>query len=293
MKEERIRKVTFFSKEPLVCPVCEFNFYREDLLSGSGRLIAGELTDELRRLYEPSKKYGKIVPLVYSALVCPGCLFAAYPKDFDAVSTEPETVAALQEQRSKRESSAGLIFERLDFSRSRTLAEGSASYYLAVMCYEHFKKDYSPTIKQGISALRAAWLFGELHRERPNENYDYVSSLFYRKARFFYDQALEKEQTGQQSMSSVSQLGPDIDKNYGYEGVLYLTAMLEYKYGPKKNPGKRIENLERAKKVISKVHGMGKASRSKPSTILEKTKDLFALIGEEVKALKGEQEDEI
>ena len=158
------------------------------------------------------------------------------------------------------------------------------------MCYEHFKKECAPTIKQGVSALRGAWLFNELHREKSNENYDYVSNLFYRKARFFYRQAMEMEQTGQQSMSAMSNLGPDIDKNYGYDGTLYITALLEYKYGPKKYPEKRIENLDMAKKAISKVHGMGRASRSKPSALLEKAKDLFALIGEEAKALKGERE---
>ena len=291
MKEQKAKRVTYFSKEAITCPVCELDFYREDLLSGSGRLIAGELTDELRRLYEPSKKYGKILPLVYAVLVCPRCYFAAYPKDFEAQASEPETVAVLAEEQDDRKTSVELIIDKLDFTERRTIREGSASYYLALSCYEHFRKEYSPTIKQAMSALCGAWLFSELHREKPNENYDYVSSLFYRKARFFYDQALEKEQTGGESMSLVAHLGPDVDKNYGYDGVLYVTALLEYRYGPKKQPERRIESLDRAKKVISKVHGMGRASRSKPSTILEKAKDLYSAIAEEVKELKGEQEE--
>ena len=40
------KKTTFFSKNPIMCPVCDTSFYKEDLLSGGGRLIAGELTDE-------------------------------------------------------------------------------------------------------------------------------------------------------------------------------------------------------------------------------------------------------
>ena len=75
-------KTTFFSKNPIVCPVCETSFYKEDLLSGGGRLIAGELTEELHRTYEPSKKYGEVYPLVYAVLVCPSCLYAAYTQDF-------------------------------------------------------------------------------------------------------------------------------------------------------------------------------------------------------------------
>ena len=292
MKEEKLKRVTFFSKEAITCPACDSKFYREDLLSGSGRLIAGELTDELRRLYEPSKKFGKIVPLIYTILVCPVCYFSAFPKDFEALEAESDTLALIRMEREKRRESVSLILEPLDFTESRTLKEGCASWFLGLMCYEHFKKQYSPTIKQGLCALRGAWLFDELHREKSNENYDYLSALFYRKARFFYAEALEKEQSGAETMSSMSHLGPDIDKNYGYDGVLYITALLEYRYGPKKLVQRRIESLDRAKKIISKVHGMGRASRSKPSAILEKGKDLFNTIADEVKALKGDQEEE-
>ncbi len=281
-----MKKITFFSKEAIACPVCSSNFFREDLMSGSGRLIAGQLTDELRRLYEPSKKFGKIFPLIYAVVVCPVCFYAAYPKDFDVQSSEPETIANLRDEQDKRISSTKLLFNKIDFTEIRTLAEGSVSYYLVIMCYDHFKKEYVPTIKQGMSALRAAWLFSELHAEKPNENYDYISRLFYRKARFFYDLALEKDQSGKESLSFLSHFGPDLDKNYGYDGMLYITAFLEYKYGPKKDPDLRVVNLEKAKKVISKVHGMGKASKSKPSTILEKAKDLFGFIADEVKELK-------
>ena len=76
------QKLTFFEKKQTVCPVCDAKFYREELLSGGGRLIAGELTEELRRRYEPSKKFGEVHPLVYPVTVCPTCYFAAYPQDF-------------------------------------------------------------------------------------------------------------------------------------------------------------------------------------------------------------------
>ena len=64
------QKLTFFEKKQTVCPVCDAKFYREDLLSGGGRLIAGDLTPELRRLYEPSKKYGEVHPLMPCVLLC-------------------------------------------------------------------------------------------------------------------------------------------------------------------------------------------------------------------------------
>ena len=76
------QKLTFFEKKQSVCPVCEAKFFREDLLSGGGRLIAGNLTRELRRQYDPSKKYGEVRPLLYPVTVCPVCYFAAFPQDF-------------------------------------------------------------------------------------------------------------------------------------------------------------------------------------------------------------------
>jgi uncharacterized protein (DUF2225 family) len=292
MIREKARRITFFSKEAIHCPVCGASFHKEDLLSGSGRLIAGDLTDELRRLYEPSKKYGEIYPLVYYSVVCPVCLYAAFPKDFVEQGSESETIDRLREQRRRRIADVNLIFKSLDFTSPRKLEEGAASYVLALMCYDHSKYIYAPTIKQGISAVRAAWLLGDLHRQQPNQNYDYLAKLFYRKGRFFYHLAIEKEQTGGESMGSVAHLGPDVDKNYGYDGVLYLTGLLEYKYGPQKDLIKRIQHLDRARKIISRVHGMGRASKAKPSIILDKAKDMHHLLGEEIRVLQGDETEE-
>ena len=58
--------ISFYSKTKVRCPVCKKEFQKEEMLTGSGRMIAGTLTDELRRNFEPSAKYGKIYPLIYS-----------------------------------------------------------------------------------------------------------------------------------------------------------------------------------------------------------------------------------
>jgi uncharacterized protein (DUF2225 family) len=291
MSDERPKRVTFFSKESLSCPVCDASFYKEELLSGSGRLIAGDLTDELRRLFEPSKKYGAIYPLIYYCVVCPVCMYSAFPKDFTEQKSEPDTIDKLRIEKTKRTNEINLLFKKnLDFTAPRGLEEGATSYLLSMMCYEHSKRSYAPTIKQGISSLRAAWLFGDLHAQDPNQNYDYLSRLLYRKSRFFFHQAIEKEQTGAESMGSVSHLGPDLDKNYGYDGVLYLTGYLEYRYGPKKDPEVRAKLLDRARKIISRVHGMGRASKAKPSALLDKAKDIHRAMGEEINVLRGDEE---
>jgi uncharacterized protein (DUF2225 family) len=81
-------KISYRQKNSSICPVCSFEFHREDLLSGGGRLIAGKLSDDLRRNYEVSKKYGKIYPLAYAVNVCPSCYYSAYPKDFESLKPE-------------------------------------------------------------------------------------------------------------------------------------------------------------------------------------------------------------
>ena len=283
-QDQEAKKTTFFSKNPIVCPVCETSFYKEDLLSGGGRLIAGELTEELHRTYEPSKKYGELYPLVYAVLACPGCLYAAYPQDF--LEIKEEAIEALREQTDRRVQSVSLAFKDLDFTGYRRLKEGAASYYLAMMCYDLLDRHYSPTLKRALSALRAAWLLDSLHRKAFNENYDYLSHLFYRKARFFYMQAIEAAQNGQEPLEANVNFGPDLDKNYGYDGLLYVAGLLEYKYGPRSDSEKRIKSLENAKRIVSKLFGTGKASKSKPSAILDKARELYEEMNKEIKHLQ-------
>lgn len=278
-------RISFFSKKTTACPVCGAEFNREELLTGRGRLIAGDLTDELRRLYEPSPKFGDVYPLIYPVLVCPGCLFAAYNQDFNEL---PRGVAPkLEEHTEERVRSIQPIFPDLDFRETRGVEHGIASYSLAISSYDFFPDESTPVVRQGISALRAAWLCGDLHGKFPGENYDYLGELFYRKARFFYNLAVTYDQDGTQNLSLAGNLGPDLDKNYGYDGLLYLSALLEYRYGTGDEPEVREKNLDFAKRTLAKIFGMGKASKKKPSAILDKAKDLYNTISAELKGEEG------
>jgi hypothetical protein len=289
MSDDASKKVTFFSKNQFECPLCETKFYKEELLTGGGRMIAGNLTRDLRRLYEPSKKFGAVYPLIYTITVCPGCLYSAYPGDF--FSPPDKGKAGLTADAEKRAKSILGIFDDLDFTGPRTLREGAVSYFLAIMCYDHFTKDFSPTVKQGMCALRAAWVFNDLHRKYPSENYDYLALNFYRKARFFYAMTVEKEQSGKEGLGNAKNLGPDLDKNYGYDGVLYLTGLFELLYGPKTNPEKRIEALTRTKRSVAKIFGMGRASKNKPSVLLDRARDLYADMNKELETAGVEVSD--
>jgi uncharacterized protein (DUF2225 family) len=266
-------KVSFQSKEEYRCPVCDTPFHREELLSGSGRLIAGALTDELHRLYEPSSKYGEVYPLIYQATVCPNCWFASMDKDFGAVPQGLKN-KFLGDQ-NKRKADAGLIFPDLDFTENRTIVSGAASQYLVLRCYEFFPPEFSPTIKRAIASLRTGWLLEEMDRKFPGQHYDWLAALFKKKAAFFYNEAIRREQSGKETLSGLGAFGPDTDKNYGYDGALYLSALLIFKYGYQNNPDIRAKALDEAKRTIARIFGVGKSSKAKPGPLLEHARTLY------------------
>jgi uncharacterized protein (DUF2225 family) len=280
MSEERELKISFQSKESYTCPVCDAVFHREELLSGSGRLIAGELTDELHRLYESSAKYGDIYPLVYQATVCPECWFASMDKDFfDLPKADRNKVIADQ---TRRRNDTGLIFPKVDFYEPRDLISGAASLYLTARCYDFFPREFSPTIKQGIAALRTGWLLEEIDKKNPGQHYDWLVMLFKKKAQFLYNEAIRKEQAGMESLSAVKMFGPDTDKNYAYDGALYLCALLKMKYGPQNNAAERTASLEESKRIVARIFGMGKSSKAKPGVLLESARALYEKLNKEL-----------
>ncbi len=272
--------LTFFSKTPITCPVCDEKIFREEMRTGRGRQIAGNLTRELRRNYEESKQYGEVFPLVYPVTVCPSCHYAAFDEDF--LSVPDSVLPNLHDETNVRLDALADIFPDMDFSQPRGLPEGVGSYVFATLTYEHFPKQFSPLFKCGLSQLRAAWLCNDLHRKRPTENFDYMAAVFYRKARYYYSRAVEGEQDGTQPLSGARTLGPDIDKNYGYDGVLYLSGLLEFEYGPRSDEEQRMNALQRAKRTVARIFGMGKASKNKPAAILDNAREVYDSIKKEL-----------
>jgi uncharacterized protein (DUF2225 family) len=278
--DERELKVSFFSRKKYTCPVCDAAFHKEELLSGGGRLIAGSLTDELHRIYEPSLKYGEVYPLAYQATVCPECWFASMDADFSGL---PEKSRGLVwNHRERRVADTELIFPGIDFHQPRGLAEGAASQYLVIRCYEYYSKDFSPTIKQGLAALRAAWLLDDMDKKNPGQHYDWLALLFRRKAQFLYNEAISREQSGRETLSGMKSFGPDTDKNYAYEGVLYLCAYLRYKYGSAGDPEQRKVSLEDARRTIARIFGMGKSSKDKPGPFMDHARQIYDAINKEL-----------
>jgi uncharacterized protein len=268
------KKVSFRLKDPTICPVCGNEFHREEMLTGGGRLIAGKLSDDLRRLYDKNEKWGVIYPLAYVLTVCPRCLYTAYPKDFSTITpAEAEKIKATMQARIN---SVKKFFGDVNFESNRDLPLGAASYLLAVDCYTFRGKYVAPTIKKAISCIRAAWLFGDLAKLVPEKPYQKISDFFYHKAYQFYPQILELTQKGGESLEAAGHIGPDIDKNWGYEGILYMVAALTLKIGIKEpDIAKRVEQFEVTKRYLSRLFGSGKSSRNKPGPMIDMTRDLY------------------
>ncbi|GMO29076.1 MAG: DUF2225 domain-containing protein [Termitinemataceae bacterium] len=273
-------KVSYYEKKPTVCPACEESFKKEELLSGSGRLIAGALTEELHRLYEPSAKYGDLYPLAYQAVVCPKCWFASMADDFKLLPEDKRAIVA--DAAEARMEEAYTVFPKVDFYKPRDLISGAVSQYLVMRCYDYYQKEFSPTAKAGLAALRAAWLLEEMNKKEAGQHWDWLAELFKRKASFYYSRALVCETTGKETLSNIKFFGPDIDKNYGYEGFLYITGLLEFKYGDRSDEEARRENIASTKRTIAKMFGLGKSSKNKPGPLLEKARGLYDDIAEEL-----------
>ena len=267
-------KISYWSKNRCHCPVCQNNFEREEMLSGSGRMIAGELTDELHRVFEPSAKYGQIYPVIYSIGACPKCHTALFWSDFEEIQDNNSLNALLADSKNRKEI-VNNMFPYYELTRERNLLDGAAMYYLALLSYEKVDLSYAPTMKMAIISLRLAWICRDLQKIVPEHNYDYAAEVFYRKAQFFYEQTLINETQRIETIAKITNFGPDIDKNYGYDGVIYLNSLLEYKYGQKEDMQMRYKKLDANKRSIARIFGLGKSSKSKPGPLLEKSRDLY------------------
>jgi uncharacterized protein (DUF2225 family) len=247
------------------------------MLTGRGRLISRDITSELRRIYDENPKFGKIFPQAYSLNVCPNCWYTALPQDFNAPGEE--NLPLLKELTDYRQRIIQEIFSPLivDFFEERNLISGAASYILALSCYSFLAPTYSPTIKRGIFSLRGAWLMGDLAEEHQElrERFWKIQEILYLKAKDFYNEAYDFLNTGKENIENVN-LGPDTDKNYGYDGFIYIYNYLNFKMSYKiEDIVQKAEIYREIKRNISKIFGIGKASKEKPGPLLDIVRDLY------------------
>lgn len=281
--EKKKPAISYWSKTKCSCPVCKKDFPREEMLSGNGRMNAGKLTEELHRLYIPSARYGKINPLIYSVGACPNCHAAFLWSDFKDIDDE-ESLNRIYDKQDERKEAVNAIFPYYDLSRNRTLLDGAAMYYLAILSYDEVDLAFLPTMKRAVLTLRLAWLCLDLNEECPGHNYDVVADVFYKKAIFFYQQAVINETNRVEKSSTMPGMGPDTDKNYGWDGVIYLCGLLEYKYGQKDDQALRLKKLDESKIAIARIFGLGKTTKEKPGPLLEHSRNLYDNLTKELEA---------
>lgn len=273
-KEEKKLSISYWSKEQMHCPVCRKNFDREIMRSGNGRMIAGPLTPELHRQFEPSAKFGRVYPLIYEIGCCPHCYSAFFWNDFKEKFSN-DLADRLYESAMERKEKCNVIFPYFNLKKERTLFDGTAMYYLALMTYDMCPPEFIPTLKKAMICLRLAWLCNDINLQCHGYNYDTVSQMFYRKALFFYQQAIINETNRTEKSSALANMGPDMDKNYGWDGVIYLCGLLEYKYGQQEDIQLRLKKLNESKVAIARIFGLGKSSKSKPGPLLEHARELY------------------
>ncbi|MCB1315261.1 MAG: DUF2225 domain-containing protein, partial [Leptospiraceae bacterium] len=73
----------------------------------------------------------------------------------------------------------------------------------------------------------------------------------------------------------------------GFDGVIYLNGYLTRKYLDQLAPTdeQKFQILDRCKMHLGKLYGMGKASSSKPTAIIDMAKDLYEEIAEMLEEL--------
>ena len=276
-------KVSYTSSDKTVCPICEYEFFREEMHGGRGRIVADTLTQELRYTYKPSQKYGTVNPLLYPITVCPNCMYASHKMDFTKVTSRAkENIVRTQ---NIRKTSLERVLPVINFSKPRGLPEGIAAYYYALLCYQYCPAEQSPTFKQGLLCLRIAWLCVDSHQVDSDANWNVMAHTFYRKARYFYRLAWEKNESEDEPFLTDFNLGPSIDKNFGVDGVRYLVSYLEFQWGPKNDVDIRKRNLQSAKEHLSYIFGIGTSARSSVQDILTNAQNLYSAISAELSNL--------
>ena len=278
-------KVSYSSKEITVCPVCAEKFKREELHVGRGRLIVDSLTDQLRHTYKPSQEYGIVNPLLYPVTVCPNCMYAAFKGDFGTLSED--VASKIEAQRAVWTKDVRALFPMVNFVKKRSLPEGISSYYLALHCYNAYPAHLSPTFRQALCALRCAWLCDDMCALNPEEHWGTLQAVLYRKCRYLYKLAIEKEENGSEALPEKINYGPDTEKNYGIDGIYYLASLLEYHYGPRNDTHKRHANLKVAKIWLSRIFGLGESSKIKPQVLLDNSRTAHRSISRELEQGTG------
>ncbi len=277
--EDTRESVSFVRDEPISCPICDEDVFVEDFRFGRGRMDAGELYEDLQREYKYTEEFGEVFPFMFYVYTCPNCYFSALPRDFQSAPPYLANILSTDEAIQKREQLIRSMFSDIpDFSKRMTLTRSLVGYVLAIWCYQHFKKQGVPTYKQAVCTLRSAWLCKIMLHHKYGDYLEQLKAIFYRKAQYLYSKCIQLDSSGGESFSNESYLGPDIDKDFGYEGVVYLSAWLTFHYSFMPTDHIKETVLHKHRNNLSRIFGFGKAKKEKPSALLRIARNLYEQI---------------
>ncbi len=284
-KDDIREKESFFATSPFKCIVCGKENYKEEIRTGRGRLDAGVLNSDLHREFLPTKDFGMVIPFLYNAVTCNFCYYSFFSFDYiKKLSKRTLEKITTDQAIEERQLLLAKLFQKIpDFSERRTMLSALASYQLVIASYNQFDQRNSPTIRLAIATLRSAWICKLLHRYKYGEEFDDLKKIFYRKASYFYSQSLVLQEKGTESLDNLPFYGPDSDKDYGFDGIVYINAWLRLYYGNELDTDQRKEDLLSVRSSLSKVFGFGKSSKEKPSVLLNQAKDTFDEVDKELK----------
>ncbi len=286
---------SFFHDVPIKCPVCEHSFKKEVMRFGHGRLISIDIDAELKQTYKFSKKFGEIYPYIYNIFICPNCWFAALSEDFNRKDFYNYTGLRADEKFRRRQGRE--LSPQVDFDSYRTLENGLVGYFLAILCYAYCSFGSFAEAKKSIAAIRAAWCIGDIiagtHDSELIPPYAALKQYFRYTAylesshhlKSLYKPAVSKDNF------AVEIYGPDVNKDLGFNGFLYLNNYLSLEFlALEATAYAQYKRMEKSRNTLSKVFGFGKSSRQKPSVLMNKARDLYKEVKEKAEALAAEND---
>lgn len=284
-------KNSYLVKEPLICPACRTSFQREEMLTGRGRLIAQNLQIDLRRTYSYKEDQEVVNPLFFNTATCPNCLTSLFHQDFAIVAQKPELIELLREKtlfRKEMLTSFKSIYP-LSFKKARNPFLGACSLALASETYQHIKYHRINSItKSALCALRASWLFSDSVLLFPKQEtiLKDISQKYYQKASLIFASALELVSEKQLESVTSFYFGPDLDNNYSFDGFIYIAIYLQYYHSHSLSKSEKLNLYSKLKAYLSRAFGLGKASREKPSNIINLIRDLYTEINQTLESLE-------
>ncbi len=287
--EKILENISFFHKDPFTCMVCKEKNYKEELRTGRGRIDAGKLDLDLHRHYIGTEEYGTVLPILYNVVSCNFCYFSYLVSD-DLSRVKQRTIMALKKEEAREERISllkGIIKEIPNFSFKRNIVMGLAAYILAIASYNRFLKEESPTLRLAIVTLRCAWICKLMH-SFGYEGTEQLMKIFYRKAAFLYQKSMDMMEKGEEDYRDMKTYGPDTDRDYGFDGFVYMNAWLQFHYGEIQERELREKALMKIRSTLSRVFGFGKSTKEKPSALLWQARDTFDLVEQELKEIQSE-----